>query len=72
MAQFIPKTDPKDIHVYDDNGKLITNPDTLHSIIEGQLFIAKEGAFTQWTHQSISYFTRIGRHPEISPKPLTH
>ena len=40
MAHFVPKTDPKDIHVYDDNGKLITNPDTLHSIIEGQLIIA--------------------------------
>lgn len=40
MAHFVPKTDPKDIHVYDDDGKLITNPEMLEAFLEGQQIIA--------------------------------
>ena len=41
QAVFVPKTDPKDIHVYNDEGKLITNPKLLRSFIEGQQIIAE-------------------------------
>ena len=41
MAKFIPKTDPKDIHVYSDEGKLITNPEMLAAFVEGQQIIAE-------------------------------
>ena len=36
-----PKLNWRDIEVYDDDGKRVTNPKTLHAIAEGQELIAE-------------------------------